>query len=82
MWISDPINWIISKRAKPIFFKITSNQSIYHFKSNDVKFGFGVDLLNMMASAERGDLVLNAYHSTTHLAVVLPSTTLSDFMLG
>ena len=82
MWISDQINWIISKRAKPIFFKITSNQSIYHFESNDVKFGFGVDLLNMMASAERGDLVLNAYHSTTHLAVVLPSTTLSDFMLG
>ena len=50
--------------------------------TNDIKFGFGVDLLNMMASAERGDLVLNAYHSTTHLAVVLPSTTLSDFMLG
>ena len=54
MWISDWINWIISKRAKPIFFKITSNQSIYHDKSNDVKFGFGVDLLNMMASAVRG----------------------------
>ena len=54
MWISDQINWIISKRAKPIFFKITSNQSIYHDKSNDVKFGFGVDLLNMMASAVRG----------------------------
>ena len=56
MWISDRINWIISKRAKPIFFKITSNQSIYHDKSNDVKFGFGVDLLNMMASAVRGEV--------------------------
>ena len=51
MWISDRINWIISKRAKPSFFKITSNQSIYHDESNSVKFGFGVDLLNMMASA-------------------------------
>ena len=55
MWISDRINWIISKRAKPIFFKIKSNQSIYHNKANDVKFGFGVDLLNMMASAVRGE---------------------------
>ena len=55
MWISDQINWIISKRAKPIFFKITSNQSIYHDESNDAKFGFGVDLLNMMASAVRGE---------------------------
>ena len=54
MWISDQINWIISKRAKPIFFKITSNQSIYHDKSIDIKFGFGVNLLNMMASAVRG----------------------------
>ena len=54
MWISDRINWITSKRAKPIFFKITSNQSIYHDKSNDVKFGFGVDLLNMMDSAVGG----------------------------
>ena len=54
MWISDRINWIISKRAKPILFKITSNQSIYHDESNDVKFGVGVDLLNIMASAVRG----------------------------
>ena len=54
MWISDRINWIISKRAKPIFFKITSYQSIYHDESNDVKFGFGVDLLNIMASSVRG----------------------------
>ena len=54
MWISDWINWIISKRAKLIFFKITSNQSIYHDESNDVKFGFGVDLLNMKASGVRG----------------------------
>ena len=55
MWIFDRINWIISKRAKPIFFQNTSNQSIYHDKSNDAKFGFGVDLFNMMASAVRGD---------------------------
>ena len=54
MWISDWINWIISRRSKPIFFKITSNESIYHDKSNDLRFGFGVDLLNMMTSAERG----------------------------
>ena len=53
------INWIISKRAKPIFFKIKSNQSIYHNKANDVKFGFGVDLLNMMASAVRSVLSLD-----------------------
>ena len=63
MWISDRINWIISKRAKPIFFKITSNQSIYHYESNDVKFGFGVDLLNMMASAVRGD-TFTFFHSS------------------
>ena len=60
MWISDRINWIISKRAKPIFFKITSNQSISHDKSNGVEFGFGVDLLNMMASAVRGGLTMNS----------------------
>ena len=56
MWISDRINWIISKRAKPIFFKITSNQSIYHDKSDGAKFGFGVDLLTLMSSAVRGEL--------------------------
>ena len=62
MWIFVGINWIISKRAKQIFFKITSNQSIYHDESNDVKFGFGVDLLNMMASAVRGVLrILHLY---------------------
>ena len=54
MWISDRINWIISNRDELIFFYIISNQSIYHDKSNDVIFGFGVDLLNMMASAVRG----------------------------
>ena len=59
MWISDWINWIISRRSKPIFFKITSNQSVYHDESNDVKFGFGVDLLNMMASAVRGAISAN-----------------------
>ena len=42
MWISDQINWIISKRVKPIFFKIRSNQSIYHDKSNDIKSSFYV----------------------------------------
>ena len=54
MWISDRINWIISKRAKLIFFKITSYQSIYHDESNDVKFGFKVDLWNLMVTAVRG----------------------------
>ena len=29
MWISDRINWIISKRSTLIFSRITSNQSIY-----------------------------------------------------
>ena len=48
------MGWIISKRAKPIFFKITSKQSIYNDKPYDVKFCFGVDLLNMMVSAVRG----------------------------
>ena len=61
MQISDKINWIISKRAKPILFKITSNQSIYHEKSNDVKFCFGVDLLNMMASAVRSECLAGDY---------------------
>ena len=60
MWTSDRINWIISKRAKPIVLKITSNQTIYHDESNDVKFGFGVNLLNIMASAVRG--VLATFH--------------------
>ena len=42
-------------------FKITSNQSIYHDKSNDIKFGFDVDLLIMMASAVRGDVYVSKY---------------------
>ena len=67
MWISDRINWIISKRAKPIFFKITSNQSIYHDESNDVKFGFGVDLLNMMASAVRGAVSIKLFKTSYFL---------------
>ena len=67
MWIFDRINWIISKRAKPIFFKITSNQSIYHDESNDVKFGFGVDLLNMMASAVRGAVSIKLFKTSYFL---------------
>ena len=41
--------------GNPFFSKLsTSNQSTYQDESNDVKFGFGVNLLNMMASAVRG----------------------------
>ena len=51
------------KEPSRFFFKITSNQSIWHNKQNDVKLGFGVNLLNLTASAVRSGLwpVKNMY---------------------
>ena len=49
---SDRLDYL--KKSQADFFQITSNQSIYHDESDDAKFGFGVNLLNLIASAVRG----------------------------
>ena len=48
---SDKLDYL--KKSQADFFQNYIKSNVYHDKSNDVKFGFGVDLLNMMASAVR-----------------------------
>ena len=59
MWISDQINWIISKRATLIFCKITSNQSIYCDEKDLLTCGCGSRVQSLVLGAFVGssDLV-------------------------